>query len=69
MSTWSEKVHELHSAGWTLTDTAREIGLSVQSLSDIKQGRTKEPTGMAAVKLHALHRKHCSPQKPKRKAA
>ena len=55
MSTWSDRIAALESAGWSLTGLAREIGISPQALSDIKQGRTIEPRGMAAVRLHALH--------------
>ncbi len=55
MPTWSERIAALEAAGWTLTGLAREIGLSVQALSDVKQGRTVEPRGMAAVQLHRLH--------------
>lgn len=55
MPTWSERIAALEASGWSLTALAREIGLSVQALSDVKQGRTSEPRGMAAVRLHALH--------------
>lgn len=55
MTKWSEKVVELESRGWSLTGIAKEIGLSVQSVSDIKQERTNSPRGMAAVHLHNLH--------------
>jgi transcriptional regulator with XRE-family HTH domain len=53
--TWPERIAALESAGWSLTELAKTIGLSVQSLSDVKQGRSKEPRGMAAVRLHSLH--------------
>lgn len=55
MQTWAERIAELESIGWSLTKIGAEIGLSAQALSDIKQGRSKEPRGMAAVNLHALH--------------
>lgn len=55
MPTWSERIAALESAGWSLTGLAREVGISPQALSDVKQGRTSEPRGMAAVRLHALH--------------
>lgn len=53
-TTWSEKVIALEAAGWTLTALAGACGKSVSWVSDIKQGRTKEPGGMAAVRLHNL---------------
>lgn len=55
MAKWSDKVLELESRGWSLTGIGREIGLSVQAVSDIKQERTRSPRGMAAVLLHNLH--------------
>lgn len=54
MKTWAQRIAELEAAGWSLTSMGAYIGLSPQSLSDIKQGRSKEPRGMAAVKLHAM---------------
>lgn len=53
--TWQEKVKELEARGWSLTAIGDAIGLSVSGVSDIKQGRTVSPSGMAAVKLHYLH--------------
>lgn len=53
--TWSERIAALESAGWSLTELAKTIGMSPQALSDIKQGRSNEPRGMAAVRLHSLH--------------
>lgn len=52
--TWSDIVRTLEDRGWTLTGLGGRIGLSPQGVSDIKQGRTKAPTGMAAVRLHEL---------------
>lgn len=54
MKTWPQKITELESAGWSINAIAAHIGLSAQALSDIKQGRSKEPRGMAAVNLHAM---------------
>jgi hypothetical protein len=58
---WKEKVDDLESRGWTLTAIGDAIGLSVSGVSDIKQERTKAPTGMAAVKLHYLHSTGAAP--------
>lgn len=51
---WAIVVCDLEKLGWSLTNIGRAIGLSPQAVSDIKQGRTKAPSGMAAVRLHEL---------------
>lgn len=61
MSTWAGIVTDLETLGWSLTGLGRAIGLSPQALSDIKQGRTRAPSGIAAVKLHDLHARGESP--------
>lgn len=55
MKPWSERIADLQRNGWSLTALGKAIGLSPQSLSDIKHGRCNEPRGMAAVRLHELH--------------
>lgn len=52
---WAERITDLEGRGWSLTGIGESIQLSPQGVSDIKQGRTKAPTGMAAVRLHNLH--------------
>lgn len=59
MKSWAERITELEAAGWSLTGIADRIGSSQQALSELKQGRSKEPRGMAAVNLHELHRTEC----------
>ena len=59
MKSWAQRITELEAAGWSLTGIAEDIGSSQQALSELKQGRSKEPRGMAAVKLHALHEREC----------
>ncbi len=66
-TTWAQMIADLEAADWSLTGIGDKVGLSPQSISDIKQGRTVEPRGMAAVELHALHRREMAAQK--RKAA
>lgn len=71
---WAQRIIELESRGWSLSGIAREIDLSPQSLSDIKQGRSKAPNGMAAVRLYELHRSKAGPEpiptpKPSKRAA
>ena len=57
--TWPDRIRELEAAGWSLKGLGDAIKLSPQALSDIKQGRTKAPTGMAAVQLFQLHERVC----------
>lgn len=56
---WSIKIKELEAAGFSLTKLSEETGLAVSSISDIKQGYTKEPKGMAAVIIHDIHKRFC----------
>ncbi len=58
---WSACISYLESLGWSLTGLGKAIGLSPQAVSDIKQGRTKAPSGMAAVRLHQLHEEKLPP--------
>lgn len=70
MTNWARIVSDLETLGWSLTGLGRAIGLSPQAVSDIKQGRTKAPSGMAAVKLHDLHRRGEGPcEQPAREVA
>jgi len=55
MSTWAEMVVAAQSRGWTLKELAVELGIAYSTLCDIRRGETKEPTGMAAVRLHRIH--------------
>lgn len=58
---WASVVSDLEQKGWSLTALGRAIGLSPQAVSDIKQGRTKAPSGMAAVRLHQIHERGETP--------
>ncbi len=58
---WTTVVSDLEARGWSVTEIARANDKSPQSISDIKHGRTKEPNGMAAVRLHELHRSGAAP--------
>lgn len=53
--TWADRIKALEEHGKSLTEIGRLIGKSPQAVSDIKQGRTREPGGMAAVRLHKLY--------------
>jgi len=44
----------------TLSEIGGAIGLAASSVSDIEMGRTTEPKGEAAVKLHELHKSKSS---------
>lgn len=57
--TWSERVKDLRATGMTLAVIGQHIGMGIAGVCDIEQKRTKEPTGMAAVRLHALHKRRC----------
>lgn len=62
MSTdWADRIRALEDKGWSLRAIGDVIDLSPQSLSDIKNGRTKAPVGMAAVQLFQLHARECLP--------
>lgn len=61
---WALVVSDLEKLGWSLTGLGKAIGLSPQAVSDIKQGRTRAPTGMAAVNLYHLHRRSEEPSAP-----
>lgn len=60
-TSWAERIADLEGWGWSLTLIGQAIGKSTQAVSDIKQGRTKEPGGMAAVRLHFLHSTRAEP--------
>jgi len=62
MKTWKERVEELEASGMTLTDIAGAVDSSTSVISEIKQGRSKSPRGMTAVKLHELHTRTCGEQ-------
>lgn len=68
MNDWADRIKAIQASGLSLTEIAKEVGISVGSLSDLKQGRSSEPRGMAAVNLHALYERRKS-VKPKGKAA
>lgn len=69
MTEWADRIKAIQDAsGLSLTDLAREVGMSVSGLSDVRHGRSAEPRGMAAVRLHAMHERLTS-AKPKGRAA
>ena len=66
--TWREKISALEAADWSLTAIANAIGSSPSAVSELKQGRSKNPRYQQAVLLDALYRRECKPV-TKRKAA
>lgn len=64
MHDWSDRIKALEDAGWSLTRIGAEVGLSTSSVSDLKRGDSKEPRGMAAVRLHDLHSRVCGGATP-----
>jgi len=51
---WKERIAWCEAAGMTRQQIAAQCGLAYSSLSDIANGASKEPRGMAAVKLYKL---------------
>lgn len=71
---WSDRIRALEAAGLSQKQIAEATRLAVSSISDLKNGASKRPTGLAAVRLHQLHLEKCGPlpepvTKTKRKAA
>ena len=54
-TTWADRIKALEAREWSLTDIAHAMGKTLQTVSEIKHGRTREPGGMAAVQLHFLY--------------
>ncbi|MDE2255850.1 MAG: helix-turn-helix domain-containing protein [Betaproteobacteria bacterium] len=61
---WTSCILDLEKGGVTLSALAKEIGCPVSTLSDIKQGRTKEPRGALAIALMRRHEQHVQQNKP-----
>lgn len=69
MTTWQNKVLELEGLGWSLTALAKATGASIGAISDLKQGRTKEPRANVALQLHHLHSTGAVPPETERSEA
>lgn len=61
MTTWPEMIAALEERGWTLIAIADAIDSTPSAVSEIKQGRSKQPRGMRAVRLHALYTENADP--------
>jgi transcriptional regulator with XRE-family HTH domain len=60
MTIWARKIADLEASGRTLADIATAIGLTAAAVSELKQGRSKQPRGNAALKLIELHECECA---------
>lgn len=66
---WPKAVARLERSGLTLRQIAEGVGAgSAQAISEIKRAKTKEPRGMVAVNLHALHTRLVAQQRKERLA-
>lgn len=54
-TSWKKIITALEARGWSIAEQARRSGGNPAALSHIKNGLSKAPVGMVAVKLHALH--------------
>ncbi len=66
---WARVIKDLEDAGLSQGEICDEVGLKPSSLSDIKNGRSAEPRGNAAVKLNDLHKRRCVGAARKQRAA
>ena len=55
--TWQARVIGLRKSGLTLKEIGARIGLSIPAVWDLSEGRRRQPTGDAAIKLDQLYRK------------
>ena len=53
----------------TLQQIGDDIGLTGSAVGDIATGRSKAPSGEAAIRLHALHQQKCPPPRRHRQAS
>lgn len=59
---WSSVIKGMERRGWSLTAIGKHAGMAATTVSDIKHGRTKAPTGMFAVRLYELHTSKAKPK-------
>jgi transcriptional regulator with XRE-family HTH domain len=58
-TSWRQRILDLEESGLSLTTIAEKVGLGKSTISGIKSGATKAPTGDAAVDLYLLHKRRC----------
>lgn len=54
MWTWQERIAAIEAAGTARKDIAAAADMPYSTLNDVITGRTKEPKGMAAVKIFEM---------------
>jgi hypothetical protein len=59
MITWQDRIEDLRALGMTLAEIGSHAGIATSTVGDLATGRTAEPRGDAALKLHELHRARC----------
>lgn len=55
MTIWQKKIKALGLVGWGISRIAREVGVSIAAVSELKQGRSKEPRFTTAMRINALY--------------
>lgn len=60
-------VRALHKHGFTYKEIGKEIGRSESGVSEVVHGRTKNPRGGAAIKLHTMYHRYIESAKPAKK--
>lgn len=66
---WPTRINDLLAVKFTVDSIAQEMGVTPNAVREIIAGRTKAPTGMAAVSLHRLHELHAKPRRRRKRAA
>ena len=69
MSTWADRISDLRAGGLQLKDISQRTGMAISTVSDIANGRIRQPGGDAALALHALHLELCGQRKGRKRAA
>lgn len=62
MNNWQQMIEALEQRGLSKRDIATRCGMAYSTFCELARGDLKEPTGMRAVKLHALFREVCGEQ-------
>lgn len=62
---WEERIAACEAAGITRKQIAEVCGVPYSTLNDLALGYTKEPKGMAAVKLFSLSEPHLAAYRQK----
>jgi len=57
---WPKIIADIEAQGLSLTKIGQDVHAPVSTLSDLKQGRSREPRGALAISLMALHGRLCA---------